>query len=279
MNRALVLLFLVVAALWGLPYALISVALDHGAGPLVIAWARVAIGAVVLLALAASRGRLHTVREHPWTVTAVAVLDIAVPFTALSVGEQHVSSSLTGILVATTPLFVGAMAVVLLPEERPSRRTWAGLGIGFAGVIALFGTSLHGNPAAAGLVLLAAASYAAASLLVKARLGGVDSLSAGAAALAIAAIALAPGALFEPQQGADATAWIAIASLGLLCTAAAFALYYELIARAGATRASLTTYFSPLLAVPIGALLLGDALLASAIYGLALILAGSSLAR
>ncbi len=81
-----------------------------------------AIGAVVLLALAASRGRLHTVREHPWAVTAVAVLDIAVPFTALSIGEQHVSSSLTGILVATTPLFVGALAVVCSPAERPSRR-------------------------------------------------------------------------------------------------------------------------------------------------------------
>lgn len=279
MNRALAVLFGVVAALWGLPYALVSVALDHGAGPLLIAWARVAIGAIVLLALAAHRGRLRVFRDHPWTVTAVAVLDIAVPFTALSVGQQHVSSSLAGILVATTPLFVGALAVVFLPAEQPSRRTWAGLALGFAGVIGLFGTSLGGNPAAAGLVVLAAAAYAAASLLVKARLGGVDSLAVGAFALAIAAIALAPGALLEPQGRADATAWTAIGALGVLCTAAAFALYYELIARAGATRAALTTYFSPLVSVPIGALLLGDVLLASAILGLGLILAGSFLAR
>jgi len=274
-----VALFLVVAALWGLPYALISVALDHGAGPLLIAWARVAIGAIVLLALAARRGRLHAFRNHPGPVIAVAILDIAVPFTALNIGEQHVSSSLAGILIATTPLFVGAMAVAFLPAERPSAKGWAGLALGFAGVVGLFGTGLGGNAAAAGLVLLAAASYAAASLLVKARLGGIDSLSTGAFALAIAAIALAPGALLEPHGHADATAWVAIGSLGVFCTAAAFALYYELIARAGATRAALTTYFSPLVSVPIGALLLGDTLLASAIFGLALILTGSWLAR
>ncbi len=279
MSRNLVVLFLVVAALWGLPYALISVALDHGAGPLLIAWARVAIGAIILLPIAVRRGRHHALRDHPWPVVAVGVLDIAVPFTALSVGEQHVSSSLAGILIATTPLFVGAMAVVFLPSERPSKRSWAGLALGFAGVVGLFGTGLGGNAAAAGLVLLAAASYAAASLLVRARLGGVDALSIGTFALAIAALALAPGALLEPRGDADATAWVAIGALSVLCTAAAFALYYELIARAGATRAALTTYFSPLVAVPIGALLLGDALLASAIGGLALILTGSWLAR
>lgn len=279
MTRAVVVLFLVVAALWGLPYALISVALDHGTGPLLIAWARVAIGAGVLLVLASRRGRLQGFREHPWALIAVAVLDIALPFTALSVGEQHVTSSLAGILIATTPLFVGALAVGFLPAERPSRRSWAGLGIGFAGVVGLFGTGLGGDATAAGLVLLAAASYAAASLLVKGRLADVDSLSAGAYALAIAAVALAPGALLEHHERGDAGAWVAIAALGLLCTAAAFALYYELIARAGATRAALTTYFSPLLAVPVGALLLGDGLRASAIGGLALILAGSWLAR
>jgi drug/metabolite transporter (DMT)-like permease len=190
-----------------------------------------------------------------------------------------VTSSLAGILIATTPLFVGAMAVVFVPAERPSAKGWTGLALGFAGVVGLFGTGLDGEAAAAGVILLAALSYAAASLLVKARLGGVDSLSTGAFALAIASIALAPGALLEPHGRADATAWVAIGSLGVFCTAAAFALYYELIARAGATRAALTTYFSPLVSVPIGVLLLGDVLLASAILGLALILTGSWLAR
>jgi drug/metabolite transporter (DMT)-like permease len=224
----------------------------------------VAIGAAILLALAAHRGLLHALRDHPWpAIAVVGILDIAVPFTALSIGEQYVTSSLAGILIATTPLFVGALAVAFLPSERPSKKPWAGLALGFAGVV----------------VLVAAASYAAASLLVRARLGGVDSLSAGAFALAIAAIALAPGALLESPGHADAGAWAAIGALGLLCTAGAFALYYELIAQAGATRAALTTYFSPLVSVPIGALLLGDAILASAILGLALILAGSWLAR
>jgi drug/metabolite transporter (DMT)-like permease len=278
-NRSLVVLFLVVAALWGLPYALISVALDHGAGPLLIAWARVAIGAAILLAITASRGQLRGLREHTGTLIAVAICDIAVPFAALSIGEKHVSSSLASILIATTPLFVGLLAVAFLPAEQPSRKSWAGLGIGFAGVVALFGAGLGGEAASAGLILVAAASYAAASLLVRARLGSVGALPVSACALTIAALALAPGALLEPPGHADVTAWVAIAVLGVVCTAAAFALYYELIARAGATRAALTTYFSPLLSLAVGTIALAETLAASALLGFGLIFAGSWLTR
>jgi drug/metabolite transporter (DMT)-like permease len=278
-SRSVAVLFLVVAALWGFPYALISVALEHGAGPLLIAWARVTIGAALLVIVTASSGQLRGLRGHTGSLIAVAMCDIAVPFVALSVGEQHLSSSLASILIATTPLFVGILAVAFLPAERPSGKTWAGLGIGFAGVVALFGTGLGGSPASAGLILVAAASYAGASLLVRARLGRVGSLPVSACALGIAAVALAPGAFLEPPGHADATAWVAISVLGVLCTAAAFALYYELIARAGATRAALTTYFSPLLSVAVGTVVLAESLAASAVLGFALILAGSWLTR
>ena len=64
----------------------------------------------------------------------------------------------------------------------------------------------------------------------------------------------------------------------MLCTAAAFALYDLLIARAGATRAALTTYLAPVFAVVAGAVALSESIAPTAILGLALILAGSWLA-
>jgi drug/metabolite transporter (DMT)-like permease len=278
-SRPLLAVFVAVAALWGVPYALIAVALDHGAEPLLIAWARVAIGAAILLAAAGARGELRGLHPHAGILAVVAVCDIAAPFAALSYGEQHVSSALAGILVGSTPLFVGALAAAFDPAERPDRRGWLGLAIGFAGVVALFGLGVGGAAWAAGLVLLAALGYAVATLLIRARLHDVPTLAVSAAALALASLLLAPGAALSLPTEADGSAWAAIAALGVGCTAVAFALYYLLIAQAGATTAALTTYLAPVFSVAVGALALGEAIGASAVLGLALILVGSRLAR
>ena len=93
MDRTTASVFVAVAVLWGIPYALIAVALDHGAEPLLIAWARVAIGAAVLIVIAAARGELAALRPYAVVLVLVAICDVAAPFTALSYGEQHVSSS------------------------------------------------------------------------------------------------------------------------------------------------------------------------------------------
>jgi drug/metabolite transporter (DMT)-like permease len=134
-----VALFAAVALLWGVPFALIKLALEHGAEPLLIAWTRVAIGAAILLPVAGARGRLRGFRGHVRTLALIAACDVAAPFTLLTLAQRDVSSSLAGILVATTPLFVGALAAALDPRERPSARGWTGLLVGFAGVVALLG--------------------------------------------------------------------------------------------------------------------------------------------
>ena len=273
--------FVAVAVLWGVPYALIKIALEHGAAPLLIAWTRVAIGAAVLAAVAAARGQLRSLRRHAVALAVIAVCDIAGPFTVLTLGERRVSSSLAGILVATTPLFVGVLAAstpLTAPGERPGRRGWAGLLLGFAGVVVLLGVQLSGSLAAAGLILLAAFGYAVASLLVR-RLDDLAPLAISAAALAISTVLLAPGAAASLPARAAPAAWAALAALGVLCTAAAFALYYQLIADIGATRAALSGYVAPVFSVATGALFLGETLTFSALAGLILILTGSWLAR
>ena len=100
-----------------------------------------------------------------------------------------------------------------------------------------------------------------------------------ALALGIATVLLAPGAAVSLPTGATRTAWAALAALGVLCTGAAFALYYLLIAHVGATRAALSVYLAPIVSVFTGAIALGEALTAGVLAGLVLILTGSWLAR
>jgi drug/metabolite transporter (DMT)-like permease len=273
------LAFAAVAVLWGVPFALIEVALEHGAEPLLIAWTRVAIGAALLLALAGGRGQLRAVRAFVPALVVIAVCDVAAPFSLLTFAQRHVSSSLAGILVATTPLFVGAIAACIGSSERPSGRGWAGLVLGFAGVVALLGLQLSGELVAAGMLLLTAVGYAVATLLVRRLDDELTPLAVSAVALAIATLLLAPGAALSLPTGADGAAWAALAALGVLCTGAAFVLYYLLIADVGATRAALSVYLAPIVSVFTGAVALGEALTAGVLVGLVLILAGSWLAR
>jgi drug/metabolite transporter (DMT)-like permease len=128
------------------------------------------------------------------------------------------------------------------------------------------------------MLLLVAFLYAVATLLVR-RLDDLDPLTISALALAIAAVLLVPGAAASLPTAATDSAWAALVALGVLSTGAAFALYYLLIAEVGATRAALSVYLAPIVSVFAGAVALDEPLTTGVLVGLALILAGSWLAR
>ena len=132
----------------------------------------------------------------------IAALDIALPTFLTAWGEQHVTSSVAGILTATDPLFTAVLALWLVRSEAADRRRFAGLVIGFAGVIALLGIDLRGNGAelvGAGAVLLGALGYAGAALLYRRWLADVPALGVTAVMTAMSsAVFLVPAALDLP---------------------------------------------------------------------------------
>jgi len=121
-------LFAASSAIWGVPYLLIRVAVDAGVPPGFIAWARVTLGAALLLPLALRRGALHGLWERGWAIAAYAACEIAVPFVLIAIGERYVSSSLAAILIATMPLFVALLSVRLSPVDKPTGLRLLGLG-------------------------------------------------------------------------------------------------------------------------------------------------------
>jgi drug/metabolite transporter (DMT)-like permease len=271
--------FAAVTVLWGMPYLFIKVAVDDGVPPIFLAWVRVVLATVVLLALSWRAGLLPSVRGRLRWLAFFAVTEITLPFPLIAFGEQHVASSLAAILVAAAPLFVALLALRFDPSERVTGWRLVGLLTGLAGVVALVGIDVAGKSGellGAGAILLAAFGYAVGPMVLKQKLADLDPRVTMGVSLAFAALFLTPGALLRPPASApSADGIIALLVLGFFCTAAAFVFYGALIAEAGPGRALVITYTSPVVAVALGIAVLGESPGPGAIAGLLLILAGS----
>ncbi|MBW3607941.1 MAG: DMT family transporter [Actinobacteria bacterium] len=282
MNRRAWLLMSLLAALWGASYLFIKVGLEDGLEPVFIVFTRLALGALVLVPLAMRAGVLTRVAGLGRPIAFVAVIQVVLPFLLITFGEQHISSALTGILVSAAPIFTALIAVRFDDEERPHGIAAAGVVMGIAGVVLLFGIDLRGDAQAlAGglMVLLASVGYAVGSLYLKHRLRGVPPVAIAASTLVLGTVLLLPFAVVAvPVQTPELQTIGALLALGAGGTGIAFAIFYTLIADIGPGRASLVAYIAPGFAVFYGATLLSEPITAGAILGLILILAGSWIA-
>ena len=273
--------FATLCAIWGIPYFLIKLALAD-LSPAVVAWGRITLGALVLVPLAWKRGVLAPALRHKAAVCAFAVAELVIPFVLIAQGEQWLSSSLTGILIATVPMTVVVIAPLFGVQEHLGTRRVLGLAIGFLGVVALLGLDTgHSATLWAGVacMMVAVVGYAVGPLVVQRYLAEVDELGALAASLVVASVVLAPLAwFFAPAHMPGRTALISVAALGLLCTALALLLYFYLIHEAGAARASVVAYINPAVAAVLGVWVLHEPFGWSTALGLMLILLGSWLA-
>ena len=282
MSRPDWIRFSLLSAVWGASYLFIKVALEDDLSPAMVVFARTALAALVLLPFALRAGGFAAVRAQPGPVVALALVQIAAPFMLISAGEQHLSSSLTGILVATAPIFTFLLAIRIDQDERVHGIGLFGVVLGIAGVVVLLGVDAGGGTAAlvGGLmVILASLGYALGAFYLKRRLGDVEPLSLVTAAMAATAVMTLPlAALSLPSEAPGIEAVGSLIALGALGTGLAFALFYGLLASIGPGRASLVAYVSPGFAVIYGVVLLDEGFGISSLAGLVMILAGSWLA-
>ena len=272
------LALLLLAATWGGSYLLIAVAL-RTTGPATLTLLRFVPAAVLVAALAASRGQLHGLRGRWRDVALLALVQQAAPMLLIAVGERSIPSGLAGTLVATTPLW-GALLAPAIGGPPPSRVAWAGLLTGLVGVGLLLGVET-GGAAVLGclLVLLAGLGYAVGAAWTARRFPDVPRLGLLTGVLTASSLLLVPPVLLDPPtrlpslQGAAA-----VAVLGLVGTGVAFVLMYWLISQIGPERTTLVTYLAPVFAVGYGVTLLGEPLHAQGVAGLVLVLAGAWLA-
>ena len=280
MSRRGWLLFLAMSLIWGIPYLLIKVAVGEVA-PVMVVFARCAIGAALLLPWTIARGQLRPALRHWRALLAFTVLEMTGPWLLLAYAEQSLSSSLTGLLVAAVP-FVAALAARLAgEEERLTPVRLVGMGIGVVGIVALLGLDVGGAhllPVLA--VLLVVVGYATAPLIVSRALPEVPGVAASSIALFVTAVVYAPFAV--PRLGGlgqvSSAAVLSLVVLGVVCTALALALFFALIREVGAQRALVITFVNPAVAVLLGVVLLDEPFTPGIALGLPLVLVGCVLA-
>lgn len=279
MTRKGWLLFIAISVFWGIPYLFIKIAVQQ-LNPSVVVFARLSIAALVLIPIAARRGVLRQLRGRWLAIVGQALIQIAIPFLLISYGEQHISSSLTSLLIASEPMLIALFALRLDASERVSGLRLIGLFVGMLGVAVLLGLDVGGDSQrllGAGMVLLATCGYAIGALLIKRPVfAELPNLGLVAIECAAAAIVISPLALTHlPDRLPDPLVLVSLLMLGIICTALAYLTFFALIAEVGASRGSVFTYVNPAIAVLLGITLLGESFNAATVAGFLLIILGS----
>lgn len=279
MTRRGLVLFALMSVIWGIPYLFIRIAVAEIA-PAALVLARTGLAAAILLPIALVRVDLRPILARwPWLV-AFAAIEIAIPWVMLGSAEQHLSSSLTGLLIAGVPLVGTVLAVATGGSDRGSRANAVGLLIGLVGVAAIVGGDLSTTDVGALLqVAVVVVGYAVGPAILARRLGGLPSIGVMGLSLTLCALVYVPIAAVQlppavPSPGVVA----AIVILAVICTAAAFLVFAALIDEIGPVRATVITYINPAVAAVLGVLVLRETLTPSTIAGFVLVILGSTLA-
>ena len=266
--------FIALGLVWGLSFLFVELALISFT-PIGIAFLRGLLGAVSLLVLVAvTRQKLPRVWRHWLHISIVAVLLNAAPGFLFALGQEIVSSSIAGVINATTPLMTVLIIISFFRDQTPTVDQFLGIVVGFFGILLVMEIFSSSNQAAvAGVItlLMATLCYGLAMPYAKRFVSplpyspyvlAASQVSASAALTALPAILW--GITHDVITG---TSLAGIALLGVLGTGVAYVWNYRNIELAGSVVASSVTYITPVVAVIAGVLVLGDQLSPSQVAG------------
>jgi len=285
MNRAMTLadwsLLFAAALLLGSTFLFLNISIKE-ISPFTTAAFRTLIAAPICWGLMRAFGAHLPLTRQGWVALFwLGLLTAAIPFGTISWGQQHIESGMAGILFGTIPILMVVLAPIFLAEETFTQRRLAGGVVGLAGVILLIGPSVLANASAQTLgiaiTFLGPLSHTLGAIYARRQTNltpptmATGQMIFGGLILVPLAFATEAPLNLNPSMGAIG----AILVTGVFCTAIAMSLYFVVIHRIGATRSSLVPMFMPVVAVVLGAVVLGERLPLSAFSGLALILAGA----
>ncbi len=288
MNRSLnlkVLVWLILALIWGTTWLFIKVGLED-LPPITFASARFLLSVAILLVLIKVQKIPLPKTSKEWRLIALTgVLQFSINYSLVFWSEQYITSGLAAVLQSMITVFGLILAWIFLPNERITPQKIVAVLIGIAGVAVIFIDQLRVENwmAFLGCVAIVVGAYAAAqaSILVKSKAAGIHPAALVFAQMICGLPAIIVYSLV--REGNPLTfhwtlsAVVCVIYLSALGTVAAFWLYYWLLSKIESTKAMMISLVTPLLAVVIGALFLGERLPAQTYFGGVLIIAGIGL--
>ncbi|WP_327094914.1 DMT family transporter [Nocardia vinacea] len=283
-------LFLAMGVIWGVPYAMIRIAVEDF-DPIVVAFGRTALGALILLPIALYTKTLAPVLERWRPLLLYTLVEITGPWFLIGYAETTLNSSTVGLLIAAVPLVgvvilakpIQGLGAKMWPKysfahDRFDARRTIGLIIGFAGVAALVGFDIDlTQPAAIGAIGLTTIGYAVGPIIINRALADLPPLGVVTGSLILAAVIYTPfAALRRPTHFTADASW-SVLGLAAICTAAAFLVFFALISEVGPARATVITYINPAVAILLGVTLLDEPLTVGMGIGFPLVILGSIL--
>ena len=263
MKKSLMVEFVALGAIWGSSFLFMRLG---GAefGAVATAGVRVFIGALVLLPILWFSGHWNVLRKNAAPILLLGFMNSALPFVLFAYAVLSISTGLSAILNATVPLFTALVSWLWL-KERPGNSRLLGLAIGFIGVLLLASDTASFKPGGTGWAvlacLLACASYAVSAAFTRKYLTGIHPLATAAGSQLGAMLVLAlPTLLFWPARNPGLVPWLALAAVGVICTAGAYILFFRLIEKIGPVRAVTVTFLVPVFAIIYGTVFLREAL-------------------
>ncbi len=281
MGKAEWIMLIALSVLWGGSFLFVGIAV-HDVPPLTIVLIRVALSAIALHIILKTMGyKFPTDKTILFAFLIMGLLNNAIPFSLISYGQSHIASGLASILNATTPIFTVIVAHFLTTDEKLTTRKVSGVIIGFIGVAVMIGIdalqALGIHIFAQLAILLATTSYAFAGIYGKRfQALGVKPITVATGQVTASSFLMLPLVLIIDQPWTlsmpSTHSIIALIALALLSTVLAYILFFEVLARAGATNLLLVTFLIPPSAIILGVLVLNESIQFNQMLGLALII-------
>jgi drug/metabolite transporter (DMT)-like permease len=265
-------------AIWGSSFLFMKIAVP-ALGPVVMIGGRIGSGAIALTVMVWFIGS-GLPRGREWTpALVIGTFYVALPLLMWGYASQQLSVSLLSIINATAPLFAALLSVIWL-RQRITGLGLAGLALGFTGVALLVGgEGVHAGVDAKATLAAFTASFFYGAISNYAQTTKIaDPLSNTLGSLWVGTLIVLPLTLAFPVRAApDLPALASVATLGLLCTAVAYVVFFRLIDQIGAAPALTVTYLIPVFGTLWGVLFLGERLGLHHILGAAMICGGIAL--
>jgi len=285
-NKSWLPAYIALGIVWGCSFIFIKLGLDF-LTPIGVAFGRTALGAIALVVVSKSRKISLPTDKRIWAhLWVVAMLLNVVPGVLFGIAETHVTSILAGIINAVTPLMTLSVMMIVFREETAKRYQLVGLIIGFLGVLTVLGVwhGLGSNPISAILALLAAVLCYGFAFPYSRKFVLPYKLKPEAAATAQVSLAAATLLPFYLMDGIARDYYrpgpvFAMLALGVFGTGFAYIWNFQIMAAAGSAIASSVTYVTPVFAVLVGVIFLGESVSWNQPVGGAIVLLGAAISQ